>query len=246
VVFGGVLTGALAGAAGQSLFYLLAPFEFLGGASRVAAWIVLGFGAGLGISLYVPNLDRRRAAAAGIAGGILAGFCFLVFVPQRGDTIGRLGAAAVLGALTAIAVVAVEVKGRKAWLVVHWSPKERSTLLLGGTPIVVGHGPQAHICPEHVKGSASVLARFLFDGAQVTLADAQRGVEKIVRDGAVFEYGKVRVEVKVADECAVPAAARTVAPPAAAARPRQPDVPRQPATGKRPEPSVGGGPRPAR
>jgi Ca-activated chloride channel family protein len=245
VLLGGVLTGALAGAAGQSLFYLLAPFEFLGGAGRVAAWIVLGFGAGLGISLYVPNLDRRRAAAAGIAGGILAGFCFLVFVPQQGDTIGRLGSAAVLGALTAIAVVAVEVKGRKAWLVVHWSPKERSTLLLGGTPIVVGHGPQAHICPEHVQGSASVLARFLFDGAQVTLADAQKGVQKTVRDGAVFEFGKVRVEVKVvADDRAAPAAARTVAP--RQAPPRQPDVPRQPSTGKRPEPSIGAGPRPER
>ena len=259
VVFGGVLTGALAGAAGQSLFYLLSPFEFLGGAGRVAAWIVLGFGAGLGISLYVPNLDRRRAAAAGIAGGILAGFCFLVFVPQQGDTIGRLGSAAVLGALTAIAVVAVEVKGRKAWLVVHWSPKERSTLLLGGTPIVVGHGPQAHICPEHVKGSASVLARFLFDGAQVTLADAQKGVQKTVRDGAVFEFGKVRVEVKVvADDRAVPTAARTAAPRpaeaprtaeasrAATAPPRQPDAPRQPAAGRRPEPSTGTRPGPER
>jgi Ca-activated chloride channel family protein len=258
VVLGGVLTGALAGAAGQSLFYLLAPFEFLGGAGRVAAWIVLGFGAGLGISLYVPNLDRRRAAAAGIAGGILAGFCFLVFVPQRGDTIGRLGSAAVLGALTAIAVAAVEVKGRKAWLVVHWSPKERSTLLLGGTPIIVGHGRQAHICPEYVKGSASVLARFLFDGAQVMLDDAEKGVQKIVRDGAAFEFGRVRVEVKVADGRAAsapgpqpagapaPAAPAPAAPRTAEGRPRQPDVPRQPATGKRSGPSVGAGPRPER
>jgi Ca-activated chloride channel family protein len=251
VVLGGLFTGALAGAAGQSLFYLLAPFECLGGAGRVAAWIVLGFGAGLGISLFVPNLDRRRAAAAGIAGGILAGFCFLVFVPQQGDTIGRLSSAAVLGALTAIAVVAVEVKGRKAWLVVHWSQKERSTLLLGGTPIVVGHGPQAHICPEYVKGSASVLARFLFDGAQVTLDDAQKGVQKIVRNGAAFEFGKVRVEVKVADDRAAPAPqpARAPAPTAqnaAESRPRQPDVPRQTATGKRPEPSVTSRPGPER
>ena len=100
----------------------------MGGAAPTAAWIVLGLGCGLGMSLFVPNLNRRRAAAGGIAGGLVAAFLFVVVVPVHGDTVGRLASAAGLGLFTAIALVLLEAANKKAWLVVHWSKKERSTL----------------------------------------------------------------------------------------------------------------------
>jgi len=222
VVFGGVLTGSLAGAAGQSLYWALSEHELLGDAARTAAWIVLGLGCGLGMSLFVPNLNRKRAAAGGIAGGLVAAFLFMVVVPVHGDTVGRLASAAGLGLFTAIALMLLEATNKKAWLVVHWSKKEQSTLLLGATPIVVGHGKNAHIRPSHDPGGAPVLMQIRCEKDQV-IVEEQGGRRRSVRDGTRLDFGRIAVEVRIA--------AADAAPPAPAVR-TKPTVPTPAATPK--------------
>ena len=40
----------------------------------------------------------------------------------------------------------VEAVYRKAWLEVHWSPKEKSSLALGDSPIIIGSRRLTHTC----------------------------------------------------------------------------------------------------
>ncbi len=197
IVGGGVLTGLLAGTAGQSLFYFLSGMPGSGAGGRVAAWVVLGFGAGLGMAGFVPNLSRGRSMAGGIAGGIIAGVIFLRLVPELGDTAGRLIAAAILGLCTGMTLVLVESVCRKAWLVVNWGRNEKSTLLLGPKPIVVGSRKDAHICPDW-EDDAPVLARiWLIDGV-IKYEDPKSGIRRDLNHGDVLQFGKISVEVRAA------------------------------------------------
>jgi Ca-activated chloride channel family protein len=251
VLFGGVLTGSLAGAAGQSLYWALSDHEWLGGAARTAAWVVLGLGCGLGMSLFVPNLNRKRAAAGGIVGGLVAAYLFVVVVPMHavhGETLARLASAAGLGLFTAIALVLLEATNKKAWLVVHWSKKERSTLLLGATPIVVGHAKNAHIRPSYDPNGAPVLKRILYETNQV-IVEEPGGRRQSVRDGTRLDFGRIAVEVRIAAADAAPPApaVRTkpaVATPAATAKVAPAAAP---ARTPSPKPAVApAGPGPAR
>lgn len=199
LVFGGVLTGSLSGAAGQSLYYALSGYELLVQAGRMAAWIVLGLGIALGTTLFVPNLNRRRAAVGGLAGGVVAALLFLWIVPQHGDTTGRLAAAAVLGAFTAVALVLLEAVDRRAWLVVHWSPRERSTLVLGDTPILLGRGRHVHVRLPMDQDAPAVAAQFRLVDHKVVCQDAHTDRSEVKADGDVLEFGKVKVQVRIAD-----------------------------------------------
>ncbi|MHC4804585.1 MAG: hypothetical protein ACYTFF_21130, partial [Planctomycetota bacterium] len=113
IVIGGVVTGLLAGAAGQTLFYVLSETDAVVAIGRVVAWAMLGCGVGYGMGFFVPNLCRKRAAVAGAAGGVMAAFAFLTVVPVVGDTIGRLLGAAILGLCTGMTTVLVEAVYRK-------------------------------------------------------------------------------------------------------------------------------------
>jgi Ca-activated chloride channel family protein len=226
VLFGGVLTGSLAGAAGQSLYWALSDYQLLGDAARTAAWIVLGLGCGLGMSLFVPNLNRRRAAAGGIASGLVAAFLFVVVVPVHpvyGETMARLASAAALGLFTAIALMLLEATNKKAWLVVHWSAKERSTLLLGATPIVVGHAKSAHIHPSYDPGGAPELMRILYETNQV-IVEEPGGRRRSVRDGTRLDFGRIAVEVRIAAADAAPPAPAVRTKPAVATPVASPKV----------------------
>jgi Ca-activated chloride channel family protein len=197
VIGGGILTGAFAGAAGQSLFYFLAGFETIGGAGRVVAWVVLGCGVGFGMSHFVPNLNRRRAVAAGTIGGAFAAVFFLTVVPVVGDTIGRLLGACVLGLATGATLVLMEITYRKAWLVVDWGRNETSTLLLGRKPIIVGNAKDAHICPAFDENGPAVLATIgLQDDGSVMLD--RSGDRRRLEDGERIEFGKVTLLVRTA------------------------------------------------
>jgi hypothetical protein len=156
-------------------------------------------------------------------------------VPGYGDMAGRLASAAVLGAFTAMALFVLEAVARRAWLVVHWSPRETSTMLLGDTPIVVGGGPQAHVRTSFQKGAAPVAATFRFADGQAMLE--RDGGRRAVRDGEFVEFGKVRVQVRVATADGKGDGKPTAAPAAAPAKAKEPTVRNAPPP-RKPEPRV--------
>lgn len=227
VAVGGVVTGLLAGAAGQTMFYVLSDAPAISAVGRVAAWALLGCGVGYGMGFFVPNLHRTRAGVAGLAGGVIAAFCFLTLVPAVGDTIGRLLGAAILGLAAGMTTVLIEAACRQAVLVVHWSEKEKSDLALGATPILVGRSPEAHVLLADEDSPAPIMARIKLADGKVHLTDGQSGATRTLGAGEVLTYGRIRLEVG--------ASARDLAAPAApkpAARQRE-----EASSPKRPDPA---------
>jgi Ca-activated chloride channel family protein len=196
VVLGGVVTGLLAGAAGQSLFYALSGADAVVAIGRVAAWMMLGCGVGYGMGFFVPNLCRKRAVVAGAAGGVMAAFAFLTVVPAVGDTIGRLLGAGILGLCTGMTTVLVEAVYRKAWLIVHWSAKEQSSLALGESPILVGSDSDAHVLLAEADSPVPVMARITLTDGVIRLEDGETGDDRVLSDGETLTYGRIVIEVR--------------------------------------------------
>jgi Ca-activated chloride channel homolog len=196
VLLGSTLSGLAAGAAGQSTFYALSGGGVLEPVLRTVAWVLLGGGVVLGMSFFVPNLPRGRALLGGALGGAASVTCFLRIVPAVGDTPGRLLGAAILGFMAGAMTVLVEASARRAWLVVHWPGGETSTLVLGATPVVVGHSARAHICPSFDETKEPVLGRFTRTDERVRYEDARSGKHRTLRAGERLTFGPVEVEVR--------------------------------------------------
>jgi uncharacterized protein YegL len=227
VVLGGVLTGLTAGAAGQTLFYSLSGASAVVAIGRVVAWALMGCGVGYGMGFFVPNLCRNRAALAGAAGGVCAAFAFLTLVPMVGDTIGRLLGAAILGLCTGLTTVLVEAVYRKAWLEVHWSPKEKSSLALGDSPIVIGSDNDAHVLLPEADSPVPVMGRITLKGGVIAL-EAGQGEDRILSDGDTLTYGRIVIEVRASSGSEVAAAFKSPTPrrepPGEGVRDREPSV----------------------
>jgi Ca-activated chloride channel family protein len=196
VLAGGVITGLAAGAAGQSIFYVLSDVPAIVAKGRAVAWTLLGMGVGYGMGFFVPNLRRRRAAIAGAVGGVIAAFCFQTLVPVVGDTIGRLLGAVILGLSAGMTTVLVEAVFRQAWLVVHWSEKEKSTLALGPTPVLVGSSLKAHVLLAEQDSPVPVMARISLTDGIVRLKDGQTKKTRPLGDGEILTYGRTRIQVR--------------------------------------------------
>ncbi len=194
VLVGGTLTGLAAGFAGQSIYFALSGVAMVAAIGRVAAWSLLGCGLGYGMGSFVPNLARHRAAIAGALAGAAASFCFLTLTPLVGDTIGRLLGAAILGLAAGLTTIIIEAACREAWIVVHWGPRERSTLTLGESPILVGAASDAHVLIAEDDSPSPIMARISMAGGIVRMEDHSGGTS-VLRDGEVIEFGRIRLEV---------------------------------------------------
>ena len=194
IFLGGIVTGAAAGAASQGLFYMLSSASEIVAMGRVASWTVLGCGVGFGIGSFVPNLHRHRAAIAGAVGGGFAALCFIMLVPAVGDTIGRLLSAAILGSAIGLMMVLVEAVSRNAYLLVHWSEHETSSLTLGSSPILIGSSREAHVLLPENDDRPGIVARISMvdDAPQLTERD---GATRALTKGEMLTYGRVRIEV---------------------------------------------------
>jgi Ca-activated chloride channel family protein len=194
VVVGGAFTGLAAGFAGQSVFFVLSGVSAVAAIGRVAAWGLLGAGLGYGMGSFVPNLARRRAAFAVAAAGAAAALSFLTLVPLVGDAFGRLLGAAVLGLAAGLMTVIIEAACREAWLVVHWGPRERTTLTLGEEPILVGASAEAHVLLAEDDSPSPIMARISLSGGAVGMED-HAGRSSVLRHGETIEFGRIRIEV---------------------------------------------------
>jgi uncharacterized protein YegL len=238
VLFGAVVSGAAAGAAGQGTYHTLSQFEAPELPGRIVAWVLLAASIALGMTFFVPNLPRRRATFAGAVGGALAAVCFLRIVPGTGDTGGRLLGAAILGLVVGAMIVLVETSVRRARLLVHWGKGETSKLLLGSTPIIVGRSAEAHICPSWDENLPELIGLFTRDSAGSQYEDKRTGMKRRLRAGDRLDFGKVVVEVQDAeDEGTARSTGEPQAPPtrstsaAGSSTPRAPQ-PRAPLPGR--------------
>ncbi len=199
-VSGGLLAGVVAGTVAQVFFaivQIIPPLALLG---RVVGWAILGGLLGLGMAFFVPNLNKFRALLAGTAGGGAGGIGFLIMMAILGDLVGRFLGAAILGLFIGLMVALVEQLAKAAWLVVHWAPKQETTMLLGTRAVSVGTSPNADIRLPAASGAAEVAATFALVNGQIEYEDRPAAARRVLADGDSVDVGGTRISVHARDD----------------------------------------------
>jgi hypothetical protein len=267
---GGLMAGLLGGACGYGLYWI-SPNEVF----RVLGWSLLGGLAGLGLSLFIPNLKLIYGLAGGAMGGAAGGVGFILLSGLAGkliggtfgDVIGRLSGGLIVGLCIGLMVAIVEAAFRSAWLEVRYGARETITVNLGPEPVKIGGDNRA--CTVWARGAAPVALRYFIRGGQVVCEDTPNRAEAVARNGDSREVGNVTVTVRTgssATPAGTPARKPSAAPPllrsAAPAPPPPPPalkplglefdddplpLPMSPAAPPRPAPAAAPGipPRPA-
>jgi hypothetical protein len=219
-IVGGMLTGLLGGAAGQGL-YQLEPVLIL----QILGWSLLGGLAGVGLSLFIPNLKWVYGLAGGALGGTAGGIGFILLSGLAGkaiggsfgDTIGRLSGGLIVGFCIGLMVAIVEAAFRRAWLEVRFGARETITVNLGPEPVKIGGDNR--MCTVWARGAVPVALRYFIRGGQVVCEDTPNRAEAVVKNGDSREVGNVTVTVRTGSSSA-PARAAAPRPSAAPPLPR--------------------------
>lgn len=189
----GLIAGALAGFAAQSVYSFSDHTHFFGGVVvRSLCWALMGAILGWRLSAVIPNLGTRRGVLAGGLGGFLGGGAFLLVGLFLPELLGRVVGLGVLGAALGLAVVTIEEAFRSACLVITWAPKEVTTVTLGPSPVHLGGGDD-HVfvsgLPQHA------LSVVLKDG-QIHCTNNTNGSHNILKDGSHIKVGRIEITVQ--------------------------------------------------
>ena len=200
VIIGGAMAGLVSGAASQYLFSILelalpawAWLQYLG---RILGWTLLGGILGAGMGWFIPNLSRVRSGMAGMLGGLVGAAAFLIASAVVADILGRLAGVLILGLAIGLMVALVEQLTRRAWLEVHWSRLQSSTVNLGETPVTIGGGSDDIRVPGVPAGTLSIV---LSDG-RVVCTRQPDGQKTPLKDNSTIKLGKVRLVVRAQEE----------------------------------------------
>lgn len=187
---GGV--GGLAGASAQILSQGLAMIHFYPSIGFILGWTILGALVGSGLSYFVPNLSRWKAAAAGSLGGLLGALAFLAMSFVAGDTGGRLIGAVTLGTLIGLMVAVAEAAFRSIWLEVYRG-NEMTLVTLGPEPIVFGSDRRATVW---IANAPPLLFRFWTQGQSIMFERTSDKTSQEVAANFSETVGNVRVVVR--------------------------------------------------
>ena len=222
-IVGGLAVGLVGGAAGQGLYMVAQGGEVLAMIFQIFGWALLGGLAGIGLSLFIPNLKRVHGLAGGAIGGAVGALGFLAASSAVGDFVGRLIGGLLLGLCIGLMVAIVEAAFRRAWLEVRFGPRETITVNLGPEPVKVGGDGRA--CTVWASRCARTWRcdAYIRNG-QVICEDAPRRSEAVVGNGDVREVGNVTVTVRTGTSAGPAPVRRPVpriaTPPRPAAPPR--------------------------
>ncbi|HEV3384026.1 MAG TPA: vWA domain-containing protein [Gemmata sp.] len=191
---GGLLVGTVGGAAGQGLFLVAQVSAF-----RILGWMLLGGLAGVGLSLFIPNLKWFYGLAGGAIGGAAGGLGYIVVAPLANEIVGRLVGGLAVGFFIGLMVAIVEAAFRRAWLEVRYG-RETISVNLGPEPVKVGG--DAKLCTVWARGAAPLALRFFIRDGQVICDDIIMKRESPVADGFAKEVGNVNVTVRTGSSTA--------------------------------------------
>jgi len=219
---GGLVAGLVGGAAGQALYMIAPDSKFLSIIFQLFGWALLGGLAGVGLSLFIPNLKKVHGLAGGAIGGAVGAIGFIAASSLVGDLVGRLVGGLLVGFCIGLMVAVVEAAFRRAWLEVRYGERETITVNLGPEPVKVGGDGPA--CTVWARGAAPLALRYFIRNGQVICEDSPTRTEAVVGDGDAREVGNVRLTVRTG----------TSAAPAVALAPARPS----PAPTRTPEPAA--------
>ena len=201
---GSLVAGLLAGFAGQLLFAPMSSSPILVTVGRVVGWTLLGTLLGAGMSLFVPNLKMSRALQGGTVGGGIGAIGFLIASDAFGDLVGRLLGAAIIGFFIGLMIALLEQLSREIWLLVNWTPKEQTKILLGNQPIVLGTSVEAQVPLSKAEGFFPITAKiYQQDNDIVIQYDDQYGLDKGMKklkhkleNGDRRKLGNITIEIQ--------------------------------------------------
>jgi hypothetical protein len=225
---GGLVVGLVGGAAGQGLYMVASGGPVMVKVFQVVGWALLGGLAGIGLSLFIPNLKWVHGLAGGAIGGAVGALGFLAVSAIAGELAGRLVGGLLLGFCIGLMVAVVEAAFRRAWLEVRFGARETITVNLGPEPVKVGGDAKA--CTVWARGAPALALRYFIRNGQVVCEDAPTRTESVVGNGDAREVGNVTVTVRTGTSTAPPA-------PPPGPRPATPARPASaPPPAKKPEP----------
>ncbi|MBA4186798.1 MAG: hypothetical protein C0467_02145 [Planctomycetaceae bacterium] len=213
---GGLVAGLIGGAAGQGLYMIAPGGKFISIVFQLIGWALLGGLAGVGLSLFIPNLKKVHGLAGGAIGGAVGAIGFIAVSSLTGDLVGRLVGGLLVGFCIGLMVAVVEAAFRRAWLEVRYGERETITVNLGPEPVKVGGDGPA--CTVWARGAAPLALRYFIRNGQVICEDSPTRTESVASDGDAREIGNVRLTVRTGTS-AVPVA--TPARPAPAPVPNR-------------------------
>lgn len=214
VIAGGAAAGLVSGSLGQALFSVFLAIG-VGSLGLVFGWVLLGGLLGFGISYTVPNLDRKKAAVAGLAGGLLGVIVYLLW-SLVAEWLGRFAGAAALGFCIGLAVAIVEAAFRRVWLEVRYGDRESITVNLGPEPVKVGGDAKGSTV--WARGAAGVALRYFVRDDRVICEDVPTRTETVVGNGHTRTVGTVTLIVRTAAGPQAVPVTRVEAAPAAVPR----------------------------
>jgi Mg-chelatase subunit ChlD len=258
---GGLVAGLIGGAAGQALYTIAPDNKIIQIVLQLIGWALLGGLAGVGLSLFIPNLRKVHGLAGGAIGGVVGAIGFIAMSSFTGDLVGRLVGGLLVGFCIGAMVAVVEAAFRSAWLEVRYGERETIKVNLGPEPVKIGGDGPA--CTVWARGAAPLALRYFIRNGQVICEDSPTRTESVVSEGDVREVGNVRLTVRTGTSAA-PApmpAPRPAAPPQAKAAPKpapptredddllpmpmSPAAPPKPTAPPPPKPVASAPPRPA-
>jgi hypothetical protein len=226
-LLGGLVVGLAGGAAGQGLYMVAQGGAVLAYIFQVVGWALLGGLAGIGLSLFIPNLKWVHGLAGGALGGAIGALGFIMVSSAAGDLVGRLVGGLLLGLCIGLMVAIVEAAFRRAWLEVRFGARETITVNLGPEPVKVGGDGRA--CTVWARGAPDIALRYYIRNGQVICEDAPNRTESVVANGDAREVGNVTVTVRTG-------ASTAPSSPAPVHRAATPPRPASPPPARKPEP----------
>lgn len=198
LTIGALIAGTVSGSASQLLFTFVAQVHFLLTAGQVLGWALLGSLLGLGMAMFIPNLQRRSATIAGAVGGFIGAIAFLSGANTLGELAGRLLGAVVLGFCIGLMVALVEQLAREASLIVHWNAKEKSIINLGEIPVVLGSSSESHVYLPKEKGFLPTTALVTFRNGRIEIDNKMTNSKQTLHNGSKLQMGNLLIEIKAA------------------------------------------------
>ncbi|MFP6751437.1 MAG: vWA domain-containing protein [Pirellulaceae bacterium] len=193
---GSFVFGLIAGTVGLILFRVFVDYVGASAADsigRIIAWTILGGLLGLGLSLFVPNLQLLRGLQGGLAGGVAGAIAFLLVGLVLGDVLARLVGAALLGLCIGAMIALVEAVFREAWLEIHYGNNEQRNVTLGKHPVAIGSDAKA--CTVFTQGVADIVLRYTLQEGRITCEDVTSGQSDDVMPGDTRQVGNLSVVV---------------------------------------------------
>jgi Ca-activated chloride channel family protein len=195
----GTLIGAASGVLGQTLFFGLDALGTPDALGKIISWVVVGAGLGFAMTFVIPNISKLNALLCASAGGFVGCVAFMLIVGgmRFSDFGGRVVGALLIGFSVGIAVAMAEVIAREAYLIVHWAKNEKSTVNIGGAPVLVGTSVESTVRISPRTGYPGAVATFKVVGGKPTLINHMSHTTHVLKDGNKLTLGTVVIEVRI-------------------------------------------------